>query len=122
MKKTKKILLILLTFLIFMFIFNIVTNMYSTYAFTVESLTGTPPSDTSIKNVGNGIVTILTTIGIVLSVIVLVILGIKYMMGSIEERADYKKTMMPYVIGATLVFAASIIANIIYNIANDIGA
>ena len=130
MKKTKKILLILLTFLIFTFIFNIVTNVYAAPTFSVESLTGTPPSDTSLKNVGNGIVTILTTIGIVLSVIVLVILGIivlvilgiKYMMGSVEERADYKKTMMPYVIGATLVFAASIIANIIYNIANNIGA
>ena len=122
MKKTKKILLILLTFLIFTFIFNIVTNVYAVPTFSVEDLTGTPPSNTSIKNVGNGIVTILTTIGIVLSVIVLVILGIKYMMGSIEERADYKKTMMPYVIGAALVFAASTIANIIYNIANNIGS
>ena len=122
MKKTKKILLILLTFLIFTFIFNIVTNVYAAPTFSVEDLTGTPPSDASIKNVGNGIVTILTTIGIVLSVIVLIILGIKYMMGSVEERAEYKKTMMPYVIGATLVFAASIIANIIYNIANNIGA
>lgn len=122
MKKTKKILLILLTFFVFMFIFNIVANVYAAPTFSVEDLTGTQPSNTSITNVGNGIVTILTTIGIVLSVIVLVILGIKYMMGSVEERADYKKTMMPYVIGATLVFAASIIANIIYNIANDIGA
>ena len=122
MKKTKKILLILLTFFVFMFIFNIVANVYAASTFSVEDLTGTQPSNTSITNVGNGIVTILTTIGIVLSVIVLVILGIKYMMGSVEERADYKKTMMPYVIGATLVFAASIIANIIYNIANDIGA
>ena len=117
MKKTKKILLILLTFLIFMFIFNI----DYIYAFSVTDLTGTPPSNSSITDVGNGIITIITTIGSILSVVVLIILGIKYMMGSVEERADYKKTMMPYIIGAALVFAASTIANIVYKIATNIG-
>ena len=117
MKKTKKILLILLTFLIFMFIFNI----DYIYAFSVTDLTGTPPSNSSITDVGNGIITIITTIGSIMSVIVLIVIGIKYMMGSVEERAEYKNTMMPYIIGATLVFAASIIAGIIYNIATHIG-
>ena len=68
-----------------------------------------------VTNMGNQIVTILTTIGIIASVIILIVLGIKYMMGSAEEKAEYKKTMMPYVIGAALVFAASAIANILYN-------
>ena len=27
------------------------------------------------------------------------------MVGSVEERAEYKKAMMPYVIGAVMVFA-----------------
>ena len=117
MKKTKKILLILLTFLIFMFIFNI----DYIYAFSVTDLTGTPPSNSTITDVGNGIITIITTIGSILSVVVLIILGIKYMMGSVEEKAEYKKTMMPYIIGAALVFAASAIAGIVYSIATNIG-
>ena len=69
---------------------------------------------TNISTLGNSIVRILTTVGVVASVIVLVVLGIKYMMGSAEEKAEYKKTLMPYVIGAGLVFAASGIANIVY--------
>ncbi len=69
---------------------------------------------TGISGIGNKIITIITTIGIVVSVIVLVVLGIKYMMGSAEEKAEYKKTLMPYVIGAGLVFAASSIAQIVY--------
>ena len=73
------------------------------------------PGMEDLTNVGNQIVTILTTIGIIASVIILIVLGIKYMMGSAEEKAEYKKTMMPYVIGAALVFAASAIANILYN-------
>ena len=117
MKKLTKIMSVLLIAVMLISVANTVL------ATTPAEISGTSVSGIEgLTNVGNQIVTILTTIGIVLSVIVLVILGIKYMMGSVEERADYKKTMMPYVIGAALVFSASIIANIIYNIANNIGA
>ncbi len=74
---------------------------------------------TNISTLGNSVVRILTTVGVVASVIVLVVLGIKYMMGSAEEKAEYKKTLMPYVIGAGLVFAASGIANIVYTFMQD---
>lgn len=70
---------------------------------------------TEIKNFGNKIFNILQAVGAVLSVIILGILGIKYMMGSAEEKADYKKSMIPYVVGAVLIFLAPTIANAIYN-------
>ena len=69
---------------------------------------------TEMANVGKSIVGILQTFGIILSVIILIILGIKYMMGSAEEKADYKKSMMPYLVGAVLIFAGSVLANVIY--------
>ncbi len=69
---------------------------------------------TEIQNVGNSIVGILQTVGIVLSVVVLIVLGIKYMMGSAEEKAEYKKTMMPYLVGAALIFAASALAQVVF--------
>ena len=77
---------------------------------TADSSVGTAGIDT----VGKKIVAVLQTVGIVLSVIILIILGIKYMMGSAEEKADYKKSMMPYIIGAALIFAASAFAQVIY--------
>ena len=67
-----------------------------------------------ITGVGQSLVGILQTVGIVLSVVVLIILGIKYMMGSAEEKADYKKSMLPYVVGAGIIFAASALAQVIY--------
>ena len=100
--------------------FLIILNVGEIFAFSVSDLTGTQVSNSDLRGLGNSIVTILTTIGSVVSVIVLIILGIKYMTGSVEEKAEYKKTMMPYVIGAALVFAASTIAGIIYGIANNI--
>ena len=37
------------------------------------------------------------------------------MLGSVEQKAEYKKTMLPYVIGAALIFGASTISYIIMN-------
>ena len=73
-----------------------------------------------IQNIGNEIIRILTTAGVVISVVILIVLGIKYMMGSAEEKAEYKKTLMPYVIGAGLVFAASAVATVVYNFASNV--
>ena len=76
-------------------------------------------STTKIDSLGNTIIKIVSTVGSIASVIVLVVLGIKYMMGSAEEKAEYKKTLLPYVIGAALVFAASAIAGVVYDFANS---
>lgn len=69
----------------------------------------------------NTIIGWLTGIGMAVSVIVLLILGIKYMIGSAEEKAEYKKTMIPYLVGAVLVFGASAIAQVVYSIAKQAG-
>lgn len=55
-------------------------------------------------------------IGTILSIAILMFIGIKYMMGSIEEKAEYKKSMIPYMIGAILLFGTSWIVNFIYNV------
>ena len=68
-----------------------------------------------LQSYGATIVTIIRNVGIVLAVVMLMIIGLKYMMGSAEEKAEYKKTLMPYVIGAVLLFAASGIAQMIKN-------
>lgn len=73
-----------------------------------------------LTKVGNNIVTIIQVVGIVIAVIVLLVIGIKYMMGSASEKAEYKKTMIPYIVGAILIFAAATIANAIYNFVSKI--
>lgn len=89
-----------------------------TIATTIEDLNKSASGE--FIKVGNAAVKVLTTIGMVASVVTLVIIGIKYMMGSVEERATYKKSLMPYFIGGILVFGASSIASIVYNIAKNL--
>lgn len=58
--------------------------------------------------------------GSIISVIILAVIGIKIVMGSAEEKAEYKKTMVPYIIGAIILFAASNLVQMVYEIANKI--
>lgn len=115
MKKLIKITILCITLLI------IFMMTYHVQAFTIWDLQGTPLNSDLATNAGNMAITIITTIGISASVITLIILGLKYMLGSVEEKATYKKSMMPYLIGAVLVFCASTVANIIYSIVINLG-
>lgn len=59
-------------------------------------------------------------VGTILSVLILMIIGLKYMLGSMEEKAEYKKTLIPYIIGAFMLFSGSLVPQIIYQIAQNI--
>ena len=87
---------------------------------SVDSISGKDSSvaTANIGTVGNKIATIIRNVGIVLAVIVLMILGIKYMMGSAEEKAEYKKSMIPYIVGTVVLFGASQIAAAIVGFAS----
>jgi len=114
MKKTVKILSLVL--MVMLVLSTTVMAAPAQTGITPSSITGTSNVNVDgITNIGNSVVKVLSTVGIVASVIVLIVLGIKYMIGSTEEKAEYKKTLMPYIIGAALIFAASTIANIVYS-------
>ena len=84
-----------------------------------SSLKGTASdAQEEVTNIGNQIIGIITTVGVVVAVVVLLILGIKYMMGSASEKAEYKKTMIPYIVGAVLIFGASTITKVVVQLAS----
>ncbi len=76
------------------------------FAYDPSNVTATQPSDTVITDMGNRIFGIVQVVGIIISVVWLAVLGIKYMMGSTEEKAEYKEKLMPYIIGCFVTFAA----------------
>ena len=114
MKQYKKISVILILFLIIELLNNCV------FGFQIKDLPGNYDNTQGFVNAGNSILKIILAFGTVASVVVLVLIGIKYMFGSVEEKADYKKTLLPYVIGAIFVFSSTVIAQIIYNVAKSI--
>ena len=66
-----------------------------------------PEETTTIANVGGIILGVATTIGMIVAVVMLVFLAIKYMSSSPNDKAEIKKHIVVWVVGAVLLFAAS---------------
>ena len=90
---------------------------------TIGNITITPNTQTNaatkVNKLGGNILGVIQTVGTVAAIVTLIILGIKYMMGSAEEKAEYKKTLVPYVIGAILVLLASNIVKWVFDAAGN---
>lgn len=78
-------------------------------------------SESGITKVINNIIGIMQIVGTGISLIVISILGIKYILASPSDKADVKKNIMPILIGCVLLFAAVNIAGIIENFTNGVG-
>lgn len=117
MKKQVKIISIVLVIMMIVLSVSNVVLATSDIAGKIDTIGKGNSTDTAkITNLGQTLVTILQTAGIVVAIVILLVIGIKYMMGSAEEKAEYKKVMMPYLLGAALIFGASAIVGFAYDI------
>lgn len=81
---------------------------------------GTMTMPTEANEKAGKLLGVLQVVGSIIAVIILIVLGIRYMLGSSQEKADYKKSMMPYLVGAVLVFTGTLVPKVIYNIVTAI--
>lgn len=63
---------------------------------------------------------VINVLGVVSAVIALVLLGMKYFLGSVQEKADFKNSLWIYILGIILLVACTTIPNIIYNVSKDV--
>lgn len=120
--KNNKIINIILTLSVFFIVMSNFNNII--YADVIENPDDYRPVDItgegSLTQKAGIILGVINTIGIVVSVVTLMVLGVKYMLGSVEEKAEYKKTMGMYFLGAFLVTSITTIPNILYKISSNI--
>ena len=120
MKKTVKILSIVL--LVVLMLSFVSTNVFAWDASSTinninsKSNTELKADDGIIKTAGN-IMGWIRNIAVIVAVIIIMVLGIKYMLGSVEEKAEYKKSFVPLIVGIVLVVAATSIATFLFDIA-----
>ena len=74
---------------------------------------------TSATDIGGQILSIVQVIGASVAIIILVVLGIKYMSASPNDRAEIKKHAVVYVVGAVVLFASSALVGIIRGFAKN---
>ena len=70
---------------------------------------------TNVTKVAGQVLNIIQIVGVAVATIMLTILGIRYVSLSPNEKAEYKKGLTIYVIGAVLLFGASILIGVIKN-------
>lgn len=73
----------------------------------------------NLKNVSDVVYNILLTIGIIVAVIMGLIIGIKYMTGSVSQKAETKELLTPYIVGCVIIFGAFIIWKIVVELLNQ---
>lgn len=122
MKKNKIISLIFILLIIILTVINLNSTVYASDVVSNPNYYKPGPieSEPKLEDRIGGILGTINVIGIIVSVITLMIIGIKYMVGSVEEKAEYKKTMLTYLIGAFLVFSITTIPNILYKFGSSI--
>lgn len=72
-----------------------------------------------IKKTSTSIYNILLIVGVCVAVVYSSILGIKFMVGSVEEKAQVKDSLIPFVIGCIVVFSAFAFWKIFVTIGNN---
>lgn len=71
-----------------------------------------------LKDFSNSIANALIGIGTAIAVIYSVVLGIKFMIGSMEEKAEIKESLIPFIIGCAVLFGAFGIWKIVVSVGN----
>ena len=80
----------------------------------LDSYKGSNADSPTLVGKANNLLGLIQVVGIVISVVMIMAIGIKYMLGSVEEKAEYKSTLVPYLIGAFILFTGTTLPNIIY--------
>lgn len=75
-----------------------------------------PIDEDKLAETSDYIYNILFAIAVVLAIAIGMIIGIQFLIGSVEEQAKIKETLVPYVIGVFVVFSAFTIWKIVVKI------
>lgn len=127
----KKVLKPIITILIMVIVFNLISSFY-TYALAdgdsfdwsasikeFETASGNEDANEATTNIIGAIAVVTRLVGVGVAVIMLIVLAMKYMVAAPGDKADIKKHAIVYVVGAVVLFAATSILEIIAKFAGN---
>ena len=122
MKRIKKVCIMLLIAIICVAFLqsNILAATAGELVKDMVNATGDSQLSQTATNISGTVMTVAKVACAGVAVIMLVVLGMKYMLSSVEDRATIKKHAVVYVVGAIVMFAASAILQIIQEFAANL--
>ena len=76
-------------------------------------------SDATLNNMGGLVIGVVTFVCYAAAIIILLVKGVQFMMAAPEGKAELKKQLVAYVIGAVIMFAIGTFVQIIATVAHD---
>lgn len=127
-KYIKNVCIILLCIILLNFGFCIKTSLASGWSDTMfDSIKETADkgdetgAGDKVENVATAVVFVAKIVALAVAMIMLLVIAIKYMFAAPGEKADLKKNVIVYVVGAIILFAVSGILQLIEQIAGIFG-
>ena len=75
-----------------------------------------PINENTLKHGSSTLYNVLLAIGIAVALIWGLVLGVQFVTGSLEDKADIKKGLIPYIIGCVIIFGAFGIWRLVINL------
>lgn len=107
--KVKRIIIILMLFILFVTLFSQFNTLFAKYTYSqyTGDLGAAANASKDVQGIMKTVLTAIRYAGSGISLIMLTVIFIKYMLSAASERAEIKKNLIPFVIGAVVLFAAS---------------
>ena len=118
---TKKISKIIFALLAVMLIFSLLAPVFAT-DYTSPDQLGGKSSDLGdkVNTISGKVIGVVQVVGTTIAVIMLIMLGVKYVMAAPDEKAEIKKSALIYVVAAIFIFGATNILGWLKTTAEDI--
>lgn len=94
-----------------------VNSCYASLVVSSFKPSGSVPQN--IVNYGNSIVGVFQVLGTIIAIGILTYIGIKLVTSAPSDKADIKSKMVPYIVGAIMIFSMPYLAQIIYLIVTN---
>jgi len=121
--RIKNFLIVLIVFILTFSIFSMLNNFSYALDDIVSGMEGVSDasgtSGSNIVKVLNYVIYLVQVAGTGISIIMVTMLGIKYMISSPEDKAEIKKHATPILIGAILLFGAVNILGVVYKFTTE---
>lgn len=120
--KIKKIFILILSVILIFSIFS--TTSFASVGDIVKTMSkvNTPKAGEAeqIVNVVNIIIGLLQIGGTGIALIVITLMGVKYIMAAPSEKADVKKQILPIIFGCILLFGAMTLMSAVYKFSQEV--
>lgn len=109
---------IMISLLIIMCMLAITTPVFAMKIDNIDKLQGVvnPSGTTQLTAISGKIIGMIYVVATIVAISMLLIIGIKYITSSPDQKADLKARAVPYLIGAALIFGAANILKFIEKI------